>query len=599
MSRWSNIYPYEMRRAETDGQIVKIPLVDHLLDDANFIEHGTRSDAVTRAKEVLKREWQEIAQWQLDNVQSLNGAEISIRLTSVVDSVVSALARFAWKKSKAPEGAWRLSSVFALGGYGRGEMNPSSDLDIIVLHEPNQCPQWLTDANGEFNTLLWDAGFSVGSSMRSLHELEHIMKHDFVTATAVLEHRRVIGTADLEHELYEILERFRKKRGKAFLQYKIEEIMQRRNELGASVFLLEPNLKTNPGCLRDIQFLLNAAYIVFGGRNLHALQELSSVSNEDVEAIIEANTHILQIRCLQHFHHNTRQDKFELRDQVRVAKQLGYRGLSRLREVEVMMREHYHKILSVHLMVELLLSYLRNNGYLGRKITLIKTRRNISTYFASIAGQVYGRDRALWQRSDLMLMIMDIFLIAHRKNLKISKELQGDIRAHLPQMKEEDRHCPEIAQKFLQLLGDYGHVQETMEDMHNCGFLGHYMPEFSNISCLMQFDSYHQYTVDQHTLFALGNLDRVHRGEDEGLPGMTQILASIKRKDLLNLGLLLHDVGKYMGRGHVPRGAMMVGEIAKRMHLNEEEKDLVYFLVEKHVRMSDSSRMRDISDEEF
>ncbi len=136
-------------------------------------------------------------------------------------------------------------------------------------------------------------------------------------------------------------------------------------------------------------------------------------------------------------------------------------------------------------------------------------------------------------------------------------------------------------------------------DMHNAGLLGAYLPEFGNLTCHMQFDSWHQYTVDQHTLLAISYLDDVAKGTLEGLPRMTRIFPRIRRKDLLALGLLLHDMGKYMGRGHVARGAIMVAEIARRLALSREEEDFLYFLVERHVSLSDASRMRNFHEPSF
>lgn len=589
-----------MDRTETAGQVLSIPPAEHLQDELQHIESAGRQDAVEAAKSVRSREFENISTWMLQQINEVTGWDISIRLTSITDAIVRALARRACRTTDTPDDFWKQAGLFAVGGYGRGELNPESDLDVMLVHRDKHIPDWLQAMYNELNTLLWDSGFNVGIAMRGLAELEHMIKDDFVTATAVLEHRILLGDGHMDQDMLDILERFRKKRQKAFLQYKIEELEERRNKTGASLFLMEPNLKTNPGCLRDVQLLYNLAFMVFGGRNLHALKELSAVRIDDVKALFQANAHLLRMRSLQHFHHQKRQDVLELRDQVRIAEQLGYAGYSRLSAVEVMMREHYHMLTRVHKMVNLLISHLNMRGLLGKRISLLRSRKVINRHFTSIAGYIYSSDRAIWKDPDAAVHIMEMFLIAHRRNLKVSLELQRHIQSnlHVLDLDTRTRADQRLAVHFMRILSEPGRVQLTLEEMHNCGFLGTYMPEFSNVSCLMQFNSYHQYTVDQHTLFALGHVDQVHRGYDRGLPEMPRILQSIRRKDLLNLGLLLHDIGKYMGRGHVQRGALMVEPIARRLHLTRDELDLVYFLVEQHVSLSDASRMRDINDPE-
>ena len=590
-----------MNRNDTAGQVVSVPEASYLADDLQRIETASHNEAIQLAKALREQEWKRIEEWFMDGVNEISGWDVSIRLSSVTDGIVRALARRMFKGDDVPQSVWREIGLFAIGGYGRGELNPHSDLDVMIVYPDKVMPNWLQNAYNDFHTMLWDVGFKVGISLRGIPELDYLLRDDFVTATALLEYRLLLGTSAIDDGMSDLLDRFRKKRNKAFLKYKIEELMERRNKAGASMFLMEPNIKTNPGCLRDVQYLYNIAFMIFEGRNLYALKELSAVKVDDIKSLFQANAHLLRLRSLLHFHHGRRQDELELRDQVRIAEQLGYSGYSRLSAVEVMMQEHYHMVLRVHKMVELMNSHLRLQGHLGKRIKLLRSRKVLNKNFTAMAGLVYCTNKRIWTEEDVSSQIMEAFALAHEHNYRMSLETQRHIRANTDVIQESyyRGEYERSSKAFMGILSNVGHLQTTLEDMHNCGMLGAFMPEFANISCLMQFNSYHQYTVDQHTLFAVGYLDKVHRGNDKGLPQMPKIFQRIKRKDLLVLGLLLHDVGKYMGRGHVQRGALMVGPVATRMGLSPEDEEIVHFLVDAHVSLSDATRMRDIHDPEL
>jgi [protein-PII] uridylyltransferase len=255
--------------------------------------------------------------------------------------------------------------------------------------------------------------------------------------------------------------------------------------------------------------------------------------------VTAANDHLLRIRSLLHFKHKRKQDVFQLPDQLMVAKQLGYQAVSQLRAVEYFMRHHYALLLHVHQTVELTISRLKAKGFLGKWTLLIKTRKTIDSNFTAVQGQVYISNTAFWTQDEIPLKIMRMCRIAQQREMRLSLELQRVIRSHLSLLDDAARSDKATARVFLDIIGDLGHTQVILEDMHNCGFLGAYLPEFGNLTCHMQFDSYHQFTVDQHTLFAMGNLDGVMSGKLRGLPGMPEILRNVKRKDLLGLGLLL------------------------------------------------------------
>jgi [protein-PII] uridylyltransferase len=591
--------PYDLGMVES-AHVVNIPPARHLADELRTLSVLARPELIAGLRQLRTRELEAIGRHQREHLGELTGQDVCTHITALVDAVVLALVERAAAKSAAPVGWQDEVGVFAVGGYGRGEMNPFSDLDLLVLSAGKVQPAWLPALWSELQTSLWDVKFQVGASQRSASELAHILDEDFVTATAVIEQRPLAAGAPVRAALGALLGRFRERRATPFLRYKLDELAKRRTSAGASVLLMEPNLKSNPGCLRDVQLLRNVAFAIGGSRNILALADLESITRQDLHGVIATNDHLLALRSLQHFHHGRKQDVWQLADQVRIAQLMGYSDVSRLRAVEHLMRHHYNQVLHVHQMVDLVASRLHAKGHLGRKPVLLRSRKVLTPDFTAIQGQVHLADPHLWEQPDAALRLLRGCREAQRAGARLSFELQRAIRGNLEVVDDAVRHHPEAARLFLAMLGDAGRIQPILTDMHRSGLLGAYLPEFGTLTCLMQFDSWHQYTVDEHTLIAIGHLDAVARGERGfGLPGMGRIFPGLARKDLLALGLLLHDMGKYMGRGHVARGAIMITEVAHRLGLSREEEDLVYFLVERHVVLSDASRTRNFREPSY
>jgi [protein-PII] uridylyltransferase len=559
----------------------------------------SRNEAVQKLKQIRIREFALLHAHLVEHINETTGLDTVLTISALTDAVVRALTARAMQRVGAPADWAQHTGIFAVGGYGRGEMNPHSDLDLLML-DVKPGIGWADKAWGELNTMLWDVRFQVGASHRSAPELSRIIEDDFVTATAMVESRPVHAAEPLQAAMSDILARFRKRRGQSFLAYKLEELAKRREQAGASLFVMEPNLKSNPGCLRDVQLLRNMAFLACGSRNLLALGELDGISRGDLHGVLAAHDHLLELRSLLHFTHGRKQDVFQLTDQVKVAKMLGYADVSRLRAVEHFMKQHYAQIRHVHQVLELAASRLEAKGFLGIRFKpIIATRRKLCDGFSVIAGRVYLSDVDFWRRPRAGALLIEMCREAQTSQARLSVELMRSINANLVIIDDAARSDPAAGRAFLAIIGDLGRSRPILFDMHSAGLLGSWLPEFGLVDCLMQFDSWHQYTVDEHTLIAMGNLDALASGKNRGLPGMSTVFEGLPRRDLLALGLLLHDVGKYMGRGHVARGAMMVEQVAHRLGLHDDEEELVHFLVLQHVALSDASRKRDFREPGF
>ncbi|TVR16275.1 MAG: hypothetical protein EA401_01640 [Planctomycetota bacterium] len=596
----STIATTQNHRDQAIGTVVDIPIAEHLADILHELPTAPRNHVVQTVKALRRDEWQRLSARYLERINEITGFDMAVSLTSVVDALIATLVRRAMVSAKAPEDWQDLAGVFALGGYGRGEFNPYSDLDLVVLSRDPQIPEWLRSANAELQTLLWDVGFQVGASMRSVSEFDSIISDDFVTATAALEHRPLLAGPDITIAVYDTLQRFRKRRSRQFLNYKLEELQQRRSNVGSSILLMEPNLKTSPGGLRDIQLLRNIAFMLFSSRSLHALRELDTVDVDDVLNIFAANDHLLGLRSLMHFHHGRKHDQFLLADQMRCAQQLGYGGGESFKAVELLLLDHYRKMKFVDQVVRLSVDRVRSLGFLGRIKPLIATRRQLCPGFSVIDGLVYIGERHRLQGDDIAIQVLTMARAAQRRHARISISLQRDIAASLSSkahlVRRSDSHA---ARLFMDILNHQGRAAPILRDLHDAKFLSAYLPEFGRITYHMQFDAYHHYTVDEHTLLAIDYFDAIARCDPSIPQLLQQAYALVLRHDLVVLALLLHDVGKYAGRGHVARGELMVGPVAARLGLADEDEDFLRFLVREHVLLSEASRSRDVSDPDF
>ena len=224
---------------------------------------------------------------------------------------------------------------------------------------------------------------------------------------------------------------------------------------------------------------------------------------------------------------------------------LGYADVSRLRAVEHFMKRHYAQVRHVHQVLELAASRLEAKGYLGLRLKpLIATRKALCPGFVAISGRVYLADDSFWQQPRAGARLIEMCREAQRRQFRLSVEVQRAIAAHLSVIDDAARSDPGAAAAFLAIIGDLGSTRQILGEMHAAGLLGAWMPEFGLVDCLMQFDSWHHYTIDEHTILAMGNLDALASGKAEGLPGMRRVFASLKRVDLLSLGLIVHDLGK-------------------------------------------------------
>ena len=525
--------------------------------------------------EALRPLWQEaLAQIEAEHEAGADGQTVARRIAEAMDAVVLSIYRNAMPQTGGPH------ALVALGGYGRCEMAPHSDVDLLFLFAKSQdkVPEVVA---GVFNPL-WDLGFEVGHSSRTLDDVVRAVREDLESRTAMMDGRFLAGDAALFAQFQQRLYKRVPKRTVA----ELNRLRQQRLAARQSVQLLEPNVKESPGGLREMQMFewaLKAKAKAPEYGDLYA-QCLDGSS----DSLARSRAFLWRVRHALHFAVGRKRDVLEHDLKPQIAAALGYVDQDQELAAECFMREYYLHAHTVYHLVE------RAFQRLTRKPRNSSRSMYLERGVAAIEGEIVLADGEAYFAAD-PLRLLKIFLTAQTKNLELSDQAQSAVRTSLPLIDDAFRRQPAARDLFFKILKRKYHTARTLRSMHDLGVLGAYLPEFERLTCLVQYDIYHIYTVDEHTLVALENLEDL--GQQEG--SMADILAQCTRRDLLFFAVLLHDVGKWKRDDHIARGIEMTEELSERMGLDQEERTMLCFLVEHHQDMVMISRRRNLDDYEM
>ena len=525
--------------------------------------------------EALRPLWSKaLADIKAEHEAGADGQAVARRITEAMDAVVLSIYQSAMPQTSGPH------ALVALGGYGRCEMAPHSDVDLLFLFAKSQdkVPEVVA---GVFNPL-WDLGFEVGHSSRTLDEVVRAVREDLESRTAMMDGRLLAGDAAL---FAQFQQRLYKRVPKRTIT-ELNRLRQQQLEARQSVQLLEPNVKESPGGLREIQMFewaLKAKAKAPECGDLCA-QYLDGGS----ESLAKSRAFLWRVRHALHFAVGRKRDVLEHDIKPQIASALGYEDQGHELAAECFMRDYYLHARTVYHLVE------RAFQRLTRKPRNSSRSMYIERGVAAVEGEIVLTDDEAYFAAD-PLRLLKIFLTAQTKNLKLSDQVQCAVRANLPLIDDEFRRLPAARDLFFKILKRKYRTALTLRRMHDLGVLGAYLPEFGRLTCLVQYDIYHIYTVDEHTLVALENLEAL--GQKEG--SMSAILAQCTRRDLLFFAVLLHDVGKWKRNDHIARGIEMTEELSERMGLDQEERSMLRFLVKHHQDMVLISRRRNLDDYEM
>jgi [protein-PII] uridylyltransferase len=487
-------------------------------------------------------------------------------------------------------------ALLAVGGYGRAEMAPQSDVDLLFLTES----ALLKDSEKLIESLLyllWNLKLKVGHSTRSLKDCISLGRDDITIRTALLEHRFIAGKEVLAKQLDDQLwsELF-KKSGREFIQAKLAERAARHKRQGGQRYVLEPNVKEGKGGLRDLQTL----YWI--GKYLHRVSDPSGLvgaglfTADEFETFERAENFLWAVRCHLHYIAQRPADQLTFDMQVEVAARMGYTDGHGRRAVEHFMQDYFRHATRVGELTRIFLTELeaRHAKPEARLVGLFR-RRRVKAGYTLAQGRIDVEDTARFLSDKLN--ILRVFEEALRSGYLLHPNIMRLIAANLALIDDDMREDPEAQRIFLDLMIRHGNPERALRRMNEIGVLAAFIPEFEPIVAMMQFNVYHSYTVDEHIIQTISVLAQIERGElVEDLPLSSAIFEKGINRRVMYVALLLHDIGKGRPEDHSILGAKIARKVAPRLGLDADECETVEWLVRYHLLMSDMAQKRDIGD---
>ena len=495
----------------------------------------------------------------------------------------------------APTEAERIA-VFAVGGYGRAEMAPFSDVDLLFV-TPYKITPWAENVIESTLYILWDLRMKVGHSSRTIRDCLRLGAEDFTIRTALLEKRFLFGDARLGETL---AERLRKDlfegSAREFIEAKLEERDARHRKQGVR-YMVEPNVKEGKGGLRDLQCLYWVAKYMHQVEDAADLVAVGMFTEDEYDTFTKAHNFLWAVRCHLHLATNRASEQLSFDMQVEVAERMGYLDIAGRRAVEHFMQDYFRNATAVGELTRIFLTkleaaHVKSEPLLQR---LFKRRPRLKTGYKEVHGRLGIGDETTFLADRLNLL--RLFQEGLRTGLLIHPDAMRLVSANL-HLIDDSMRCDSGAQKlFLDLLLKHGNPERALRRMNELGVLPAFIPEFEPIRAMMQFNMYHSYTVDEHIIQCISQLDKIERRElIEELPVASSILEEGVNRKVLYVALLLHDIGKGRDEDHSILGAQIARKVAPRLGLKPAEVDTVEWLIRYHLLMSDMAQKRDIAD---
>jgi len=505
------------------------------------------------------------------------GSEIVQRRTGLIDRTL----REVHTRLSA---AGTMPSLVAIGGYGRGELNPHSDIDIMFLCKDEADRK----RSPELLYLLWDAGLDVGYSVRTVKECSALARQDIKIRTSLLESRLVAG----DPGLYDAFSKTMRddvfyRKANEFIQEKIAERNAIRRKLGGSVYLREPNIKEGEGGLRDFHTALWISFVHFRISSLSELVAREIITEGQYAVFQRSRNFLWRVRNEVHYLSGRKNDHLTFDLQERAASDFHYRDSAHLLAVERFMKAYFLHARNVReftcIVTEAVLPKPSRHWFY----------RKLMIGPFSLIGKTLIPPTDDICRGDMSL-ILSAFEIAQSRHAVLSDHLKSLIRGC--RIDDQARSSPSAAKAFLTILNNPDGLSETLSLMKELRFLGRYLPEFRAIQALARHDYYHLYTVDEHILLAIRNLQNLWTGNNPALVTLFEAMQALKKRWILFLAVLLHDLGKAFRHDHERAGAVLAETILTRLSIEGEDRQKILFLVKNHLIMSSLSQRRELTD---
>ncbi|OYX30463.1 MAG: [protein-PII] uridylyltransferase [Caulobacterales bacterium 32-69-10] len=524
-------------------------------------------------------------------------------LSSVTDEVVSALYDFTTVhmiRARNPTEGERLA-VMAVGGYGRGALAPFSDIDLLFVRPYKQTAH--AESVIEYMLYaLWDLGFKVGHASRTIDECVKLSREDYTIRTAILEARHLAGDQNLSADLRR---RYRKEvaegTGAEFVAAKLKERDERHARAGASRYLVEPNVKEGKGALRDLNTLFWIAQYLHPSETPSEIVRLEEFTPTEVRTFLKAFDFLWAVRSHLHFATGRAEERLSFDLQPEIARRMGYGDRGDAPAVERFMRRYFLIAKEVGALTRTFCAKLEQEETkkphgISRFLPRAKpSRRPLEPGFIEEAGRLNIEGPEVFEANPVNLIRM--FKIADQRGLDLHPDAFSAATRAKALITSKLRRDPEAARLFLDILARGKNTYQTLTLMNEAGVLGRYVPEFGRIVAQMQFNMYHSYTVDEHTLRAVAVISDIAAGRlNDDHPLAVSVMPLIADKEALFLAMLLHDTGKGGAGGQEVAGARSARTACERLGLERERVEMVAWLVGHHLVMSDFAQKRDVND---
>ena len=561
-------------------------LLDRSYSRAEFLQH--LKALIAAAQERIRQEHE----------GGMRGRNVVRHLTALVDDVVRTIYGFGLQQEDIGQPP---CTVLALGGYGRGELNPYSDIDLMFL-----CHKEIPDTLiRETLYLLWDVGYTLGHSVRSRREAIKMAHQDLSTHTAMLEARYIEGDQALFQWFQNEIGRRRltQRRRQVFVRQKAEECRQRHAAFAHTVNQMEPNIKEGPGGLRDYHNALWLGMAAFEAGSIERLEDCGLLRSIDREQVDEALDFLFRARNALHYRSGRKNDLLSVDVQESIAAELGFEPDAQKLAVEHFLKTYYVHANAIHdlcMIVQEAATHDPSPQLWG--VFSFKRLKVVEAGFIMTDGYLGHTDEMIEdQFAANPLLLLQSFIIADTYRAKLSPELSRAIRNRASLLATESmRSSPEVKKLFFQILAQQ-QAAPILRALHRHGILEAYIPEFAPLTCLAQYDLYHRYTVEEHTFHSIEALESLAHRTDASVRTLSDLYERLTGNDkaLLTLALVLHDLGKDMGPGHashVYRSGELSMPICERLGLSEAETQLIQVLVVNHLVMNHLAQRRDITD---
>ena len=521
------------------------------------------------------------------------------RLSGLMDSTLTGALDFASRH------LYRLSNptageemaLLAVGGYGRGELAPGSDIDLLFLYPYKRTPH--LEQMAEFLLYkLWDLGLKVGQATRSVDDTIKLARTDLTVETALLEARCLWGSERLFEELRQrFREEITKGREAEFIEAKLAERDARHERVGDSRYLLEPNVKEGKGGLRDLQTLMWLGRFLYDVDSPAELIDREVLDKRSLGVFTRSRRFLWTVRCHLHYLTGRAEERLTFDLQTEIAARMGYRASKRSSGVERFMKRYYLVAKDTGSLTRIVCAALEEQHKRRPRFNLQRfgIGRRVIDGFEIIGNRLGLAEPDLFER--MPGRIIELFQRAQARDLDIHPLALAAVARNLARFDKTVREDPEINRLFVEILTSPNDPAITLTRMNDAGVIGRFLPEFGRVVALMQHNLYHVYTVDEHTIRAIGILHQIENGRvSEELPLATSLMPRVQLRTELYVAMLLHDVGKGRGGDHSEIGAQIARRVCPRLGLSESSTETVEWLILHHLHMSGHAFKRDLED---